>query len=433
MHSRGSGFFDFSFSTLTIGNLLVAILFFAVPSKPMELGSVVIAIFLLVDLIIIAAVSKLRLEEGWVGTTSVIWSTFIAFYTVITNRVVAWGKREEEERLTGRQETRRSLSEWLAVFTATLIQIILVLVVILLTATLIIRARDAGVAAPGERYLVDGDKYAIHLACVGNDTYDKQGNRLATVFVEGGEQPVEDTMLGWVHNAYTNGTINRYCFYDRPGIAFSDNAPSPHSAGMTSDAISDALVSAGELGPWVLVSAGVGGIYSRIFSSRHKAEVQGIMLIDALHEDLLASLANPSKGFLLWLRGVISPLGWDRLFGAIVNGRTPEDRVYGKSAYQTGKFIKAKLQESLVADSLTKSEISQARHIQNDQTPVVVVSSGTKTRNDQEWEKKQRLLTKLTNKLISWDIVNGAPHEVWHTYDGRTILEKRVGELLKAA
>lgn len=433
MHARGSGFFDFSFSTLTIGNLLVAILFFAIPSKPMEVGSVAIAVFLLVDLIIITAVPKLRLEEGWVGTTSVIWSTLIAFYTVITNRVVAWGKKEEEERLTGRQETRRSLAEWLAVFVATLIQIVLVVVVVLLTATLIMRARDAGVAAPGERYLVDGDKYSIHLACVGNNTYDKYGKERPTVLVEGGEQPVEDTMINWVHNAYVNGTIDRYCYYDRPGIAFSDNAPSPHSAGMTSDALSEALVSADELGPWVLISAGVGGIYSRIFSSRHKAEVRGIMLIDALHEDLLPDLGNPSKGFLLWLRGVISPLGWDRLFGAIFNGRTPEDRVYGKSAYQTGKFIKAKLQESLVADSLTKSEVSQARHIQNDETPVVIVSSGDKTRQSDEWEKKQRLLTKITNKLVSWDIVKGAPHEVWHTYEGRSTLEKRVGELLRAA
>ena len=431
MHSRGSGFFDFSFTTLTLGNLAVAILFFAVPSKPMELGSLLIAAFLLADMIIILAVSRIRSEEGWVGITSVVWSTLIALYTVITDRVVAWGKKEEEERLTGRQESRRSLREWCAVFTATLIQVILVVVSILLLATLILRARDAGVEAPGKRYYVDGDKYQIHLACVGNVTYDVYGKRLPTVLIEGGEQPVEDSMLTWVHDAYKNGTIDRYCFYDRPGLAFSDNAPSPHSAGMTSDALSETLARAGEDGPWVLVSAGVGGIYSRIFSSRHKEEVRGIILIDALHEDLLYTIASPARGFLLWARGIISPLGYDRLFGAIVKGRKREDRVYGCAAYQNGKFIKAKLQENLVADSLTKNEVSQARHIQSDQTPLVVVSSGINVRKDSEWERKQEQLTKVTKNLISWDVVSAAPHEVWQTYEGRQALEKRTGELVK--
>ena len=431
MHSRGSGFFDFSYTTLTAGNLLVAILFFSIPSKPMEWGSLVVAFFLLIDMIIILAVPRIRAEEGWVGIASVIWATLIALYNVLTDRVVAWGKEEEEERLTGRKETRRSLREWCGVFTASLIMVIMIVVVILLTATLILRSRDAGLAPPGERYYVDGEKYQLHMACMGNITYNAKGEKIPTVLLEGGEDPVEGTMDDWVYSAYKNGTIDRYCYYDRPGLGWSDNAPSPHSAGMTSDAFSEALAIAGEQGPWVVVSAGVGGIYSRIFSSRQKGEIAGLMLIDALHEDLLHRIAGPSRGFLLWARGIISPLGYDRLIGAIARGRTPEDRVYGCSAYQSGKYIKAKLQENLVADSLTKNEVSQARNIQEAQTPLVVVSSGIQVRKDSEWERKQRDLSTLTDNLVSWDIVNAAPHEVWTTLDGRTILEKRLGELVR--
>ena len=431
MHSRGSGFFDFSYTTLTLGNLLVALLFFATPSRAMEWGSLAVAFLLLVDMIIIVAVPRLRVEEGWVGIASVVWATVISLFMVLTDRVVAWGKTEEEERLTGRKETRRSLREWCAVFAATIITAIMIIVTILLTATLILRSRDAGLAPPGERYLVDGDKYELHLACVGNITYDAAGKRIPTVLLEGGEYPIEQSMDDWVYNAYQNGTIDRYCYYDRPGLGWSDNAPSPHSAGMTSDALSEALAVAGEEAPWVLVSAGVGGIYSRIFSSRHLHEVKGMMLIDALHEDLLYSIASPNRGFLLWLRGIISPLGYDRLFGAIARGRTPEDRVYGTSAYQGGKFIKAKLQENLVADSLTKNEITQARHIQDDGLPLVVVSSGIHYRTDTEWAKKQDDLTKITANLVSHDVVNKAPHEVWQTYHGRQTLEKRLGELVK--
>ena len=433
MHSRGSGFFDFSYTTLTLGNLLVAILFFSTPSKAMEWGSLIVAFFLLVDMIIILAVTRLRVEEGWVGIASVIWATLIALYNVLTDRVVAWGKKEEEQRLTGRKETRRSLREWCAVLTASVLMVLMIIVSIFLTATLILRSRDAGLAPPGKRYYVDGEKYQLHLHCLGNVTYDAEGNQRPTVLLEGGENPVEDSLETWLYNAYNNGTIDRYCYYDRPGLGWSDNAPSPHSAGMTADAFSEALVRADERAPWILVSAGVGGIYSRIFSSRHPGQVKGMMLIDALHEDLLHTIAGPTRGFTLWARGIISPIGYDRLFGAIFKGRTTQDRVYGRSAYQGGKFIKAKLQENLVADSLTKNEASQARTIQGDKTPLVVVSSAMSVRLDNEWERKQRDLTTITGKLVSWDIVGGAPHEVWRTYEGRKILEKRLGELTKSA
>lgn len=431
MNSRGSGFFDFSYTTLTLGNLLVAILFFSTPSKAMQIGSLIVAGFLLIDMIIIVAVPRIRVEEGWVGIASVVWATLIALYNVLTDRVVAWGKKEEEERLTGRKESRRTIREWFAVLAEFIIMVVMTVVVILLTATLILRSHDAGLAPPGKMYYVDGDKYQLHLACVGNVTYNADGQRNPTVLLEGGENPVEGSFDDWVYSAYSNGTIYRYCYYDRTGLAWSDNAPSPHSAGMTADALSEALARAGESSPWILVSAGIGGIYSRIFASRHVRQVTGIMLIDALHEDLLHNIGQPGRGFILWARGIISPLGWDRLFGAIVKGRTSEDRVYGRSAYQGGKYIKAKLQENLVANSLTKNEVSQARNIQSPKTPLVVVSSGIMVRKDEEWERKQRDLTHITNKLVSWDVVNGAPHEVWKTYEGREILEKRLGELVK--
>ena len=431
MNSRGSGFFDFSYTTLTVGNLLIAILFFTVPSKPMEVLTLVVSALLLIDMIIILAVPRLRAEEGWVGIASVVWAAVIALYNVMTDRVVAWGKKEEEERLTGRQESRRTLREWCAVLTATVIMVVMTVIVLLLTATLILRSRDATLEPPGRRYFVDGDKYQIHLACVGDVAYDDKGKRTPTVLLEGGENPVEDSMDDWVYGAYKNGTIDRYCYYDRPGLAWSDNAPSPHSAGMTSDALSEALARAGEQHPWVLVSNGVGSIYSRIFASRHVREIQGIFLIDALHEDLLHRIGSPSRGFLLWARGIISPLGWDRLPAAIFTVLTREDRVYGKSSYQSGKYIKTKLQENLVANSLTKNEVVQARNIQSPETPLVVVSSGIEVRRDNEWGRKQKDLASITDRLVAWDVVNGAPHEVWQTLEGRTVLERRLGQLVR--
>ncbi|PGH23283.1 hypothetical protein AJ80_02699 [Polytolypa hystricis UAMH7299] len=432
MHSRGSGFFDFSYTTLAVGNIMVALVFFSVPSTPMTIWGATMTLFLAVNAIIILAVPRLRVEEGWVGVASAVWATLIAAYLLFQTRCVGWGKREEEQRLTGREETRRSLREWLAVLLETVIMTITVLIPILLMSTLILRARDASLAAPGSKYYVDNRKYEVHLNCIGEIRKNSSSSdQPPTVLLEGGEMPVEHSFQGWVHDAYRNGTIDRYCYWDRPGMAWSDNAPSPHSAGMSADALSEALALAEEDGPWVVVSAGVGGIYSRIFASRHSHDVKGIMLIDALHEDLLSDLGNPGHGFLLWIRGILSPLGLDRLAGAIFRGRTREDRVFGKRAYQGGKYIKGRLQENLVADTMTKSEISSARNIQTPSMRLVVVSSDIETRKSERWADKQKDLTKITNNLLAWDVAKGAPHEVWQTLKGRTLLEKRLKELVK--
>lgn len=424
LHTRGSGFFDFAFITLTGGNLLVALLFFASPSKSMRVLSAVIAVILLVDVLIIVAVGQLRHEEGPVGIVSVVWAFFIAVWAIGTDRVVASAKKEEEERLTGRAETRRTVKEWLAVLVATIILAVFIVIVVLMTGTLIIRARDASLAFSGEKYQVDGGKYDVHLACVGNVTHGKDGKQNPTVLLESGETPSEYEFEPWLYSAYQNNTISRYCYWDRPGYAWSDNAPSPHSAGMSATALSETLARAGEEGPWILVSAGYGSIVSRIFASTHLHDVVGLLLVDPLHEDLLHRVGAPGPGFILWGYGIISPLGLSRIPAAMFKGRTREDRVYGKTSYQSGKLIKAHLQENLVADSLTKNEVNSARAIQDPDTPLVVVSSGIEHKKDQQWAHKQEDLTKITGRLLQWTVVNKAPHEVWKTEDGRKALEE---------
>lgn len=454
LHTRGSGFTDFAFTTLTTGLLLLSLLFFSEPSLAMRVCQSTIAVLLLADLIIIVAVPRMRAEEGPPGVASVVWTTLMAAWCVFTDRLVAWGKKEEEERLTGRPESRRTLKQWLAVFAATVcisptisvephdsllttyLQVFLVIyiiIAILMLATLILRSRDASLEMEGKRYWVDDGKYEVHLACIGDDKSSHGNNTAPTILLESAENPSEYDFEHWAYAAWNNGTIDRYCYWDRPGYAWSDNAPSPHSAGMSADNLADALAQAGEEGPFILVSAGYGSIVSRIFSSRNYKKVSGIMLIDPLHESQLSNIGSPTRGFLLWAYGIISPLGIRRILGALFQGRTREDRVYGQDADQTGKLIKAKLQENLVAQSLTKSEISTSRSIQTPDTPLVVVSSGIMTGKSEEWGRNQKDSTKITDNLLSWDVVNKAPHFVWRTYDGRKVMEKRLGQLVKAA
>ncbi|KAH8788832.1 mitochondrial integral membrane protein [Diaporthe sp. PMI_573] len=430
LSTRGSGFFGFSYSSIALSTLIVTLLFFAAPSKAARILSAVASVLLLANVIINVSVQKTRHEEAWTGIASVVWAFLMAVWSLSADRIVQWGKREEEERLTGREEPRRTLLEWTRVLLSTIGFAVLAVVALLLTFTLILRAVDAKIAPPGDLYSVDGDKYQIHLYCRGNET-DSKGNKLPTVLFEGGEDPVEDGLWQFADNALKNGSLGRYCFADRPGFAWSDTAPSPFSASQATEALSEALAHAGETGPWILASAGIGSIYSRVFSSRHGKEIKGLVLIDPLHEDLLHRIAAPGRGFTLWLRGVISPLGLDRIPGALFNGRTSEDRVYGRASYQTGKQIFARLQESLVADSLTKRDVASSRAIQAPDVPLVVISSAIKVRTDSQWEGKQRDLTHLTENLHDWDIVNKAPHQVWKTLDGREVIEKRIRQLVQ--
>ena len=431
--SRGGGYTTFSFNCLTLGNLLVALIFFAGPAQIMRISYGAIAVLLLTDVILVAALPEIRVQEGWVGLISVIWAFVMAFWCVLSDRIVEWGKHEEEERLTGRPETRRTLKEWIGVLTGSVILLVELVICVLLTATLILRAIDNGLEPDGSLHLVDGGKYSIHLNCVGNrkNLTDASQGFSPTVMLESGEQPAEQDFVKWANKAYEDGVIDRFCYWDRPGYAFSQNAPSPHSAGMSADALSEVLSQVGEEGPLISVSAGYGSVVARIFASRRRDQVVGIMMIDPLHEDLLYRVAKPGYGFKLWGRGILSPLGIDQIAGALFKGRTKEDRVYGQSTWQTSNFLKAKLQENLVAESLSKSDAQIARQIQSVDTPLVVVSSGIKSRRDVEWEEAQRNLANYTKNVVAFDIVKHAGHEVWKKHG--SILQKRLGDLVEAA
>ncbi|KAK0633428.1 hypothetical protein B0T14DRAFT_417116 [Immersiella caudata] len=430
LHVRGSPFFAFAYTSVAFTTLLVELIFFSVPSRSARMLTVASAALLLVDTIIILAVTKTRHEELWVGVAAALWATLMAIWAVAADRTVQWGKREEEERLTGRPETRRTLFEWSEVLLSSIALSVIVVAVFLMTCTLILRAFDAHLAPPGERYWVDDDKYQVHLYCYGNGT-TPSGVKATTVLFEGGEDPVEFGLWQFADNAIRNGSINRYCFADRPGMAWSDAAPSPLSVSTASDILGEALSRAGEEGPWLLVSAGVGSLYSRVFSSRHGQQVKGLLMIDPLHEDLLSHVGSPGRGFRLWLQGVVSPLGLQRNLGALIRGRGAADRIWGRAAYQSGSTIYAKLQESLVGNSLTKRDVISSRAIQDRNTPVVVISSGEQIQRDREWQDKQRDLTHLTNNLEDWDIVKDAPHRVWDTIGGRESIEKRLKKLAK--
>lgn len=431
IYSPGGGWFAFAYTSLSLGILALLLFSFTVPSRAEEVVQSIIAVLLLVNLVIIVSVPGLRHEEGWTGIASSVWLLFVTIWAVVVDRSVEWGKKEEEERLTGRAESRRTLKQWCSVFSTITVMVMFLVISILFTGTLSLRAYDQSLKTPGQKIYVDSASYQVHLYCTPKHTNEKRES--VTVFLEGGERAVGNGMLDWAHENYVNGTIGRLCYWDRPGYGFSDVGPTPLSAGMAADALSEALADAGEKGPWILVSHGIGSIYSRIFASRHGHSIKGMMLIDPLHEDYLPDIGSPGRGFFMWFRGVISPLGLEVLFDAIFKGRSREARIYGSSSYLNPKLIKAKLQESLAAKSYTKREVATSRTILSRNIPLIVVSSGENVKKSAKWDEKQKDSTELTDNLLYWDIVNKAPHKVWETEQGWEILSKRIGKLVDVA
>ena len=87
--------------------------------------------------------------------------------------------------------------------------------------------------------------------------------------------------------------FTRVCAYDRPGTIRQDDKPSPSTpveqptSAKPAAADLDALLRAsGEPGPYVLVGHSFGGDIVRLYAGFHPAEVGGLVLVDALSEDL---------------------------------------------------------------------------------------------------------------------------------------------------
>ena len=182
----------------------------------------------------------------------------------------------------------------------------------------------------------------------------------------------------------------------------------------------------------VLVSAGIGSIYSRIFSARHGSEVRGLLLIDPLHEDLLDDVGGAGRGFGLWVRAALSPLGLGRVPGALFRGRTREDRVWGREGGggDNSKRLLAALQENLAAATVSRREVASSRAVQSRNTPLTIVSSGDRVRAVPGWADRQRDLGHITDDLRHWDVVGDAPHRVWEAPRGRKLIEERMRELV---
>ncbi|HEX6315762.1 MAG TPA: alpha/beta hydrolase [Gemmatimonadaceae bacterium] len=96
--------------------------------------------------------------------------------------------------------------------------------------------------------------------------------------------------IDWVFVQTPVATFARVCSYDRSGSAWSDLGPYPHTLAQKVFELHRLLQKSGESTPLVLVGHSYGGRLARLYASTHPADVKGMVLVDAGHEDSLMSI-----------------------------------------------------------------------------------------------------------------------------------------------
>jgi pimeloyl-ACP methyl ester carboxylesterase len=140
--------------------------------------------------------------------------------------------------------------------------------------------------------LVDVGQRRMHLHCTGSGS--------PVVVLEAG---ASSFALDWALVQPALARTTRVCSYDRAGLGWSD----PTTRGDTPENIVRDLRAllqvARERGPFILVGASRGGIYTRMFELLHPSDVAGMVFVDPSHEDRLFVDVD-GKTVPIWARSI---------------------------------------------------------------------------------------------------------------------------------
>ncbi len=151
--------------------------------------------------------------------------------------------------------------------------------------------------------LVDVGGRSVYLRCVGTgDT--------SVVFEAGAGA----SSSSWWRVLPMVGRFTRACAYDRAGRGRSDRPPSTPTAFDVADDLHTALDAAGVKPPYVLVGHSLGGLYARLYASRHRAALAGLVLVDpvpAAADEILAVLPRELRSLIRTEIEAREGLDWD--------------------------------------------------------------------------------------------------------------------------
>jgi pimeloyl-ACP methyl ester carboxylesterase len=155
---------------------------------------------------------------------------------------------------------------------------------------------------PGVMTPVGG--YKLQLYCMGAGS--------PTVIIEPG---MGVDWVGWRRVISKLVDTNRVCVYDRAGYGWSEPGPKPRTAARESDELNALLAQARVPQPYILAAHSYGAYIARIFASRRRETLTGVVLVDPSHEDepIIDMEAVKRARGLRDLADLLPPLGIQRL------------------------------------------------------------------------------------------------------------------------
>jgi pimeloyl-ACP methyl ester carboxylesterase len=117
---------------------------------------------------------------------------------------------------------------------------------------------------------------------------DCRGTGSPTVVLEAGLDVLGSLSWATVHDSLA--AMTRTCAYSRAGILWSGRSDRPFSVNAAVADLRLTLDKAGERAPFLMVGHSIGGLYATAFTRRFRADVAGLVLVDASHPDQIARL-----------------------------------------------------------------------------------------------------------------------------------------------
>lgn len=177
---------------------------------------------------------------------------------------------------------------------------------------------EASSAADDFAGLVNIGDRSLYLECTGSGS--------PTIILEAGN---DDVVENWtLRGDLSIATNARVCAYDRANTGRSDPVPLPRTGAEVVADLHALLAAAAIPGPYVIVSASLGGIFARLYAMTHPQDVAGMVLVDTSYEE------GDSR-----LRALVGPESWTTL-----------EQTWGSYRDGEGFFPDGFLSDALVAE-----------------------------------------------------------------------------------
>lgn len=200
--------------------------------------------------------------------------------------------------------------------------------------------------------MVDVGGRKLNLFCMG-------GGSPTVVFEAGGGRSGWD----WFQVQPEVAKRTRACVYDRAGMGFSDPITRPATVSNAAKDLHFLLKNSGERGPYVLVGNSYGAMVIQQYAYRRNADVAGLVLLDAQHEDEMPRLDKLTNGGMS--RGYAGIIEMHRTcLAAAIKGFAPKSELEQQCAAGVEANFGPKLAEAQAAllrkPSFWRASVSEA-------------------------------------------------------------------------